>query len=174
MAAPLPVTLSSPRRKPGPRAAVSTRLCRYDEWISPIKQPVAAEAFRPAAADLILMTRSLQGSRMTNIAVTDDLFFTRTGMDPNRVEKLVGELLHGMDDDRPVRVLSELRDALHPQQVRPMQRPVAELEMGGEDSPDCREVDLHWWQYIRHFVVVAWHGVGRPSQATALLIISAD
>jgi TldD protein len=44
------------------------------------------------------MTRSLQESRMTNIAVTDDLFFTRTGMDPNRVENLVGELLRGMDD----------------------------------------------------------------------------
>jgi TldD protein len=35
---------------------------------------------------------------MTNLAVTDDLFFTRTGMDPGRVERLVGELLHGMDD----------------------------------------------------------------------------
>src|SRR5271155_2726405 len=35
---------------------------------------------------------------MTNLAVTDDLFFTRTGMDPNRVETLVGEVLHGMDD----------------------------------------------------------------------------
>src|ERR1700740_2616069 len=35
---------------------------------------------------------------MTNLAVTDDLFFTRTGMNPNRVEGLVGELLHGMDD----------------------------------------------------------------------------
>ncbi|MFZ2007702.1 MAG: DNA gyrase modulator, partial [Stellaceae bacterium] len=35
---------------------------------------------------------------MTNLTVTDDLFFTRTGMDPNRVEGLVGELLHGMDD----------------------------------------------------------------------------
>ena len=30
---------------------------------------------------------------MTSLAVTDDLFFTRTGMDPNRVESLVGELL---------------------------------------------------------------------------------
>jgi hypothetical protein len=44
------------------------------------------------------MTGSLQESRMTNLAVTDDLFFARTGMDPNRVENLVGELLHGMDD----------------------------------------------------------------------------
>ncbi|HTQ33836.1 MAG TPA: metalloprotease TldD [Stellaceae bacterium] len=35
---------------------------------------------------------------MTNLAVTDDLFFARTGMDANRVERLVGELLHGMDD----------------------------------------------------------------------------
>jgi TldD protein len=35
---------------------------------------------------------------MTNIAVTDDLFFTRTGMDPGRIEGLVGESLRGMDD----------------------------------------------------------------------------
>src|SRR6266404_4688361 len=35
---------------------------------------------------------------MTNLAVTDDLFFARTGMDANSVENLVGELLHGMDD----------------------------------------------------------------------------
>ena len=35
---------------------------------------------------------------MTNLAVTDDLFFTRTGMDADRVERLVGELLNGMDD----------------------------------------------------------------------------
>src|ERR1700684_1034232 len=35
---------------------------------------------------------------MTNLAVTDDLFFARTGMDPQRVETLVGEMLHGMDD----------------------------------------------------------------------------
>src|ERR1700733_8895832 len=60
--------------------------------------PISGEGFRPAARDLILMTRSLQESRMTNLAVTDDLFFTRTGMDPNRVEALVGEVLHGMDD----------------------------------------------------------------------------
>jgi TldD protein len=35
---------------------------------------------------------------MTNLAQTDELFFNRTGMDPHRVERLVGELLHGMDD----------------------------------------------------------------------------
>jgi TldD protein len=44
------------------------------------------------------MIGSLQESRMTNLAVTDDLFFARTGMDPNRVEKLVAEQLRGMDD----------------------------------------------------------------------------
>ena len=35
---------------------------------------------------------------MTNLALTDDLFFARTGMDPGRVEALVGEQLAGMDD----------------------------------------------------------------------------
>src|SRR5947209_17010123 len=35
---------------------------------------------------------------MTNLAVTDDLFFERTGMDSGRVERLVGETLAGMDD----------------------------------------------------------------------------
>src|SRR5918912_468153 len=35
---------------------------------------------------------------MSNLAVTNDLFFDRTGMDPSRVEKLVGEALSGMDD----------------------------------------------------------------------------
>ncbi len=35
---------------------------------------------------------------MTNLAVTDDLFFASTGMDPARVERLVGEALLGMDD----------------------------------------------------------------------------
>ena len=35
---------------------------------------------------------------MTNLAVTNDLFFDRTGMDPQRVEGLVGEALAGMDD----------------------------------------------------------------------------
>src|SRR5215475_12189349 len=35
---------------------------------------------------------------MSNLAVTNDLFFDRTGMDPGRVEKLVGEPLSGMDD----------------------------------------------------------------------------
>src|SRR5260221_2988155 len=35
---------------------------------------------------------------MTNLAVTDELFFERTGMDPGRVEGIVGEALSGMDD----------------------------------------------------------------------------
>ena len=35
---------------------------------------------------------------MTDLAVTDELFFDRTGMDPPRVEALVAEALHGMDD----------------------------------------------------------------------------
>jgi TldD protein len=35
---------------------------------------------------------------MTNLAVTNDLFFERTGLDPRRVETIVGEALAGMDD----------------------------------------------------------------------------
>src|SRR5215468_908537 len=35
---------------------------------------------------------------MTDLAVTDALFFERTGMDPTRIEKVVGESLTGMDD----------------------------------------------------------------------------
>ena len=35
---------------------------------------------------------------MTNLAVTDELFFERTGMEPRRVEAIVGEALAGMDD----------------------------------------------------------------------------
>ena len=35
---------------------------------------------------------------MTDLAVTDDLFFERTGMDPGRVEAIVAEALSGMDD----------------------------------------------------------------------------
>src|SRR6266699_6591391 len=35
---------------------------------------------------------------MTNLAVTNDLFFDRTGMDLGRVETIVGEALAGMDD----------------------------------------------------------------------------
>ena len=35
---------------------------------------------------------------MTNLAVTNDLFFERTGMDPRRIETIVGEALAGMDD----------------------------------------------------------------------------
>src|SRR6202049_955464 len=35
---------------------------------------------------------------MTTLAVTNDLFFERTGMDPGRIETIVGEALAGMDD----------------------------------------------------------------------------
>src|SRR2546421_10955494 len=35
---------------------------------------------------------------MSNLAVTNELFFDRTGMTPGRVEKIVGEALAGMDD----------------------------------------------------------------------------
>ena len=35
---------------------------------------------------------------MTDLAVTDALFFERTGMDPTRIEALVAESLAGMDD----------------------------------------------------------------------------
>ena len=35
---------------------------------------------------------------MSDLAQTDDLFFTRTGMDRARVERIVGEALAGMDD----------------------------------------------------------------------------
>jgi TldD protein len=35
---------------------------------------------------------------MSDLAQTDDLFFTRTGMDRGRVETIVAEALHGMDD----------------------------------------------------------------------------
>ncbi len=35
---------------------------------------------------------------MSNLAVTDELFFERTGMDSGRVERIVGEALSGMDD----------------------------------------------------------------------------
>jgi TldD protein len=35
---------------------------------------------------------------MSDLALTDDLFFTRTGMDRSRVERIVGEVLAGMDD----------------------------------------------------------------------------
>src|SRR5215469_10521073 len=57
-----------------------------------------ASGFRRGRGDIILSSSKTEESRMSNLAVTDDLFFARTGMDPNRVEKLVGELLHGMDD----------------------------------------------------------------------------
>src|ERR1700751_357506 len=35
---------------------------------------------------------------MSNLAVTNDLFFDRTGMDPRRVETIVGEALAGMEE----------------------------------------------------------------------------
>jgi TldD protein len=35
---------------------------------------------------------------MSNLAVTNDLFFDRSGMDSSRVERIVGEALAGMDD----------------------------------------------------------------------------
>ena len=35
---------------------------------------------------------------MTDLALTDDLFFTKTGMDQTRVEKIIAEALQGMDD----------------------------------------------------------------------------
>ena len=35
---------------------------------------------------------------MTDLAVTDELFFERTGMDPGRVEAIVAQALAGMDD----------------------------------------------------------------------------
>ena len=35
---------------------------------------------------------------MTDLAVTDELFFERTGMNPGRVEAIVAQALAGMDD----------------------------------------------------------------------------
>jgi TldD protein len=35
---------------------------------------------------------------MSDLAATDELFYSRSGMDQGRVERLVGEALHGMDD----------------------------------------------------------------------------
>ena len=35
---------------------------------------------------------------MTDLVNADSLFFARTGMDPDKVERLVGEALSGMDD----------------------------------------------------------------------------
>jgi len=35
---------------------------------------------------------------MADLARTDELFFTQTGMDRARVEKIVAEALSGMDD----------------------------------------------------------------------------
>ncbi len=36
--------------------------------------------------------------QMTDLAVTEALFFERTGMDPARIEALVDQSLAGMDD----------------------------------------------------------------------------
>jgi TldD protein len=36
--------------------------------------------------------------QMTDLARLDQLFFNRTGMDPGRVERIVGDALRGMDD----------------------------------------------------------------------------
>src|SRR5207237_9131402 len=46
----------------------------------------------------IFTDAAARSRRMSNLAVTNDLFFDRTGMEPGRVEKLVGEALSGMDD----------------------------------------------------------------------------
>src|SRR5205085_12053448 len=35
---------------------------------------------------------------MSNLAVTNELFFERTGMDSRRIDRIVGEALAGMDD----------------------------------------------------------------------------
>src|SRR6201996_5471489 len=35
---------------------------------------------------------------MTDLAISDELFFERTGMEPRRVEAIVAEALSGMDD----------------------------------------------------------------------------
>src|ERR1700761_7966475 len=35
---------------------------------------------------------------MTDLAISDELFFERTGMEPGRVEAIVAEALSGMDD----------------------------------------------------------------------------
>src|SRR3546814_14828882 len=47
------------------------------------------------------MTPGRQGTAertMSDIARTDELFFARTGMDPERVGRIVGEALEGTDD----------------------------------------------------------------------------
>src|ERR1700688_1165262 len=54
--------------------------------------------FHDASFDIILKAADKPEHPMTNLAQTDDLFSNRTGMDPQRVERLVEEALHGMDD----------------------------------------------------------------------------
>ncbi len=48
----------------------------------------------PSGGDVARLERSL----MSDLAATDDLFFTRSGLERSRVERLVGEALAGMDD----------------------------------------------------------------------------
>src|SRR5271166_4505821 len=45
-----------------------------------------------------ILTVSAMELRMTDLAVTDELFFARTGMEPSRVEAIIAETLAGMDD----------------------------------------------------------------------------
>src|SRR5260370_37110561 len=46
-----------------------------------------------------LRRKILKGAAdMTDLARIDSLFFDRTGMDPARIERLVGDALQGMDD----------------------------------------------------------------------------
>ena len=52
---------------------------------------------------------------MTNLAVTNELFFDRTGLDPHRVETIVGEALAGMDDgERRIATPLGLSDTRYP------------------------------------------------------------
>jgi TldD protein len=45
-----------------------------------------------------IATIAVPEPQMTNLAVTNELFFDHTGMDPGRVEAIVGEALAGLDD----------------------------------------------------------------------------
>src|SRR5260370_36314825 len=56
------------------------------------RAPCAPAGFGPCGSD------RFEELRMTDLAVTDALFFGRTGMSPARVEALVAESLAGMDD----------------------------------------------------------------------------
>ena len=49
---------------------------------------------------------------MSDIAAAEELFFTRTGLDQARVDRVVGEALNGADDGelfRGIRPVGELR-----------------------------------------------------------------